>query len=85
MSDLEMKIQDQALELKVLNKNVVMYKEHMKELETKITQLMAIDEAHKNINGLLRVRLNRMEEENKKLREEIKDNKKLIEDLYDYP
>ena len=85
MDNSETKIKDLDLEGKVLEKNNKMYKEHMKELEGKITRLMAVDEAHKNINGKLRLRLARLEEENKKLTDEVKDNKELIQDLYDYP
>ena len=85
MNDLEMKNKDLDLEVKVLEKNNKMYKEHMKELEGTITRLMAVDEAHKNINGKLRLRLARLEQENRKLTIEVKDNKELIEDLYDYP
>jgi hypothetical protein len=83
MDNSETKIKDLDLEVRVLRKNNTMYKEHMKELEGKITRLMAVDEAHKNINGLLRTRLKRMEVANKDLRELNENKKELLEDLYD--
>ena len=83
MDNSETKIKDLDLEVRVLRKNNTMYKEHMTELEGKITRLMAVDEAHKNINGKLRLRLARLEEENKKLTVEVKDKKELVQDLYD--
>ena len=83
MDNSETKIKDLDLEVRVLRKNNTMYKEHMTELEGKITRLMAVDEAHKNINGKLRLRLARLEEENKKLTDEVKDNKEIVQDLYD--
>tara|TARA_B110000305_G_C18934219_1_gene400928 strand:+ start:129 stop:437 length:309 start_codon:yes stop_codon:yes gene_type:complete len=83
MDNSETKIKDLNLEVRVLKKNNEMYKEHIKELEGKIIRLMAVDEAHKNINGLLRARLKKMEVENKYLRESNENKEELLEDLYD--
>jgi len=85
MNDLEMKIKDLEIEVRALEKNNALLKEHIDALINDNDRFRSIDKAHKNINGKLRLRLARFEEENKKLTDEVKDNKELIQDLYDYP
>lgn len=85
MNDLEMKIKDLEIQVRALEKNNKMLKEHIDSLINDNDRFRSIDKAHKNINGKLRLRLARFEEENKKLTDEVKDNKELIQDLYDYP
>ena len=43
-----------------------------------------MNKSHKTINGQLRVRITRLEEENKKLRDKVADDRELIKDLYDF-
>lgn len=76
--DLEMKINDLTLENKVLVRNHKMHLEHLRDLEHANTRLRAIEDAHKNINGKLRIRIKRLEEA-------IKEKDELIRDLYQYP
>ena len=83
--DLEMKIEDLEIQVRALEKNNKMLKDHIDSLINDNDRFRSIDKAHKNINGKLRLRLARFEEENKKLTDEVKDNKELIQDLYDYP
>ena len=83
--DLEMQIKDLEIQVKALEKNNKMLKDHIDSLINDNDRFRSIDKAHKNINGKLRLRLARFEEENKKLTDEVKDNKELIQDLYDYP
>ena len=83
--DLEMKIEDLEIQVRALEKNNKMLKDHIDSLINDNDRFRSIDKAHKNINGKLRLRLDRLEEENKKLTDEVKDNKELIQDLYDYP
>lgn len=85
MNDLEMKIKDLEIQVRALEKNNALLKEHIDALINDNDRFRSIDKAHKNINGKLRLRLARFEEENKKLTDEVKDNKELIQDLYDYP
>ena len=85
MNDLEMKIEDLEIQVRALEKNNALLKEHIDGLINDNDRFRSIDKAHKNINGKLRLRLARFEEENKKLTDEVKDNKELIQDLYDYP
>jgi|TARA_R110000782_G_scaffold145933_1_gene238698 predicted RNase H-like nuclease (RuvC/YqgF family) len=85
MNDLEMKIKDLEIQVRALEKNNALLKEHIDGLINDNDRFRSIDKAHKNINGKLRLRLARFEEENKKLTDEVKDNKELIQDLYDYP
>jgi len=85
MNDLEMKIKDLEIQVRALEKNNTLLKEHIDALINDNDRFRSIDKAHKNINGKLRLRLARFEEENKKLTDEVKDNKELIQDLYDYP
>ena len=82
--DLKVKIQDLEFECKVLNKNNKMFKEHNAELQNTIDRLTTMNKSHKTINGQLRVRLTRLEEENKKLRDKVADDRELIKDLYDF-
>ncbi len=76
--DLEMQINNLSLENKVLVRNHKMHLEHLQELERANTRLRAIEDAHKNINGKLRIRIKRLEET-------IKEKDELIQDLYQYP
>jgi predicted RNase H-like nuclease (RuvC/YqgF family) len=85
MNDLEMQIKDLEMQVKALEKNNKMLKDHIDSLINDNDRFRSIDKAHKSINGKLRLRLARFEEENKKLTDEVKDNKELIQDLYDYP
>ena len=84
MNDLE-KVKDLELQVKALEKNNKMLKDHIGSLINDNDRFRSIDKAHKSINGKLRLRLARFEEENKKLTDEVKDNKELVQDLYDYP
>ena len=83
--DLEVKIKDLEFECKVLNKNNKMFKEHNAELQNTIDRLTTMNKSHKTINGQLRVRLTRLEQEVKDLRAKVKDDEELIKDLYEYP
>jgi len=83
--DLEVKIQDVEFECKVLNKNNKMFKEHNAELQNTIDRLTTMNKSHKTINGQLRTRLTRLEQEVKDLRAKVKDDAELIKDLYEYP
>lgn len=82
--DLEVKIADLEMEVKMLTKNNKMLKEHLEQQSNTIERLQMIDKSHKTINGQLRTRLNRLEEENKKLRDKVADDSELIKDLYDF-
>ena len=84
MNNLE-KFKDLELQVKALEKNNKMLKDHIDALINDNDRFRSIDKAHKSINGKLRLRLARFEEENKKLTDEVKDNKELVQDLYDYP
>jgi len=84
MNDLE-KVKDLELQVKALEKNNIMLKTHIDGLINDNDRFRMIDKAHKSINAKLRLRLSRFEEENKKLTDEVKDNKELVQDLYDYP
>jgi len=72
------------IEVKALEKHNTMLKEHLKDQENTIERLTMMNKSHKTINGQLRVRLNRLEEENKKLRDKVADDQELIKDLYDF-
>lgn len=72
------------IEIKALEKHNTMLKEHLKDQENTIERLTMMNKSHKTINGQLRVRLNRLEEENKKLRDKVADDRELIKDLYDF-
>lgn len=72
------------IEVKALEKHNTMLKEHLKDQENTIERLTMMNKSHKTINGQLRVRLNRLEEENKKLRDKVADDRELIKDLYDF-
>jgi regulator of replication initiation timing len=85
MNDLEMQIKDLEMQVKALEKNNKMLKDHIDGLINDNDRFRMIDKAHKSINGKLRLRLARLEEENKKLTDEVKDSKELVQDLYDYP
>jgi predicted RNase H-like nuclease (RuvC/YqgF family) len=85
MNDLEMQIKDLEIQVKALEKNNKMLKDHIDSLINDNDRFRSIDKAHKNINGKLRLRISRLEEENKKLTDEVKDSKELVQDLYDYP
>ena len=83
--DLEVKIKDLEFECKVLNKNNEIFKEHNAQLINTIDRLTTMNKSHKTINGQLRVRLNRLEQEVRDLRAKVKDDEELIKDLYEYP
>ena len=82
--DLEVKIHDLELECEMYKKNNQMYKDHISQLQNTIDRLTTMNKSHKTINGQLRVRLTRLEEENKKLRDKVADDQELIKDLYDF-
>ena len=83
--DLEVKIKDLELECEMYKKNNDMYKQHIEELNNTIDRLTTMNKSHKTLNGQLRVRLNRSEQEVKDLRAKVKDDAELIKDLYEYP
>jgi len=83
--DLEVKIKDLEFECKVLNKNNEIFKEHNAQLQNTIDRLTTMNKSHKTINGQLRTRLTRLEQEVKDLRAKVKDDAELIKDLYEYP
>ena len=83
--DLEVKIQDLEFECKVLNKNNEIFKEHNAQLQNTIDRLTTMNKSHKTLNGQLRIRLTRLEQEVKDLRAKVKDDEELIKDLYEYP
>ena len=83
--DLEVKIKDLALECEMYKKNNQMFKDHIAELQNTIDRLTTMNKSHKTINGQLRVRLTRLEQEVKDLRAKVKDDEELIKDLYEYP
>ena len=85
MNDLEMKVEDLKIQVRALENNNKMLKDHIDSLINDNVRFRSIDKAHKNINGKLRLRISRLEEENKKLTDEVKDSKELVQDLYDYP
>mgnify|MGYP001250599347 CR=1 FL=1 len=72
------------IEIKALEKNNKMLKEHLQDQQNTIDRLQTMNKSHKTINGQLRVRLTRLEEENKKLRDKVADDRELIKDLYDF-
>ena len=80
------------IEIKALEKNNVMLKEHLQDQQNTIDRLQTMNKSHKTINGQLRVTNTRLREENNKLRNEIQslrqkieDDQDLIKDLYEYP
>ena len=73
------------IEIKALEKHNTMLKEHLKDQENTIERLTMMNKSHKTINGQLRVRLTRLEQEVKDLRAKVKDDEELIKDLYEYP
>ena len=83
--DLEVKIQDLEMECEIYKKNNTMYKDHIATLDNTIERLTTMNKSHKTINGQLRVRLTRLEQEVKDLRAKVKDDEELIKDLYEYP
>ena len=83
--DLEVKIHDLELECEMYKKNNKMFKDHNAELQNTIDRLTTMNKSHKTLNGQLRVRLTRLEQEVKELRAKVKDDAELIEDLYEYP
>ena len=82
--DLEVKIKDLEMLCEIYKKNNQMFKDHIAELQNTIDRLTTMNKSHKTINGQLRVRLTRLEEENKKLRDKVADDRELIKDLYDF-
>ena len=83
--DLEVKIHDLELECEMYKKNNQMYKDHNAELQNTIDRLTTMNKSHKTLNGQLRVRLTRLEQEVKDLRAKVKEDEELIKDLYEYP
>ena len=69
----------------ILQKHNEQLKEHLKDQQNTIDRLETINKSHKTINGQLRTRISRLEEENKKLKDKVEDDKELIQSLYDYP
>lgn len=72
------------IEIRALQKHNEQLKEHLKDQQNTIDRLQTMNKSHKTINGQLRVRLTRLEEENKKLRDKVADDRELIKDLYDF-
>ena len=83
--DLEVKIQDLELECEMYKKNNKMFKDHISELQNTIDRLTTMNKSHKTLNGQLRIRLTRIEQEVKDLRAKVRDDAELIKDLYEYP
>ena len=83
--DLEVKIKDLEMLCEIYKKNNQMFKDHIAELQNTIDRLTTMNKSHKTINGQLRVRLTRLEQEVKDLRAKVKDDEELIKDLYEYP
>ena len=73
------------IEIKALQKHNEQLKKHLKDQQNTIDRLETINKSHKTINGQLRTRISRLEEENKKLKDKVEDDKELIQSLYDYP
>ena len=73
------------IEIRALQKDNEQLKEHLKDQQNTINRLETINKSHKTINGQLRTRISRLEEENKKLKDKVEDDKELIQSLYDYP
>ena len=73
------------IEIRALQKHNEKLKEHLKDQQNTIDRLETINKSHKTINGQLRTRISRLEEENKKLKDKVEDDKELIQSLYDYP
>ena len=73
------------IEIRGLQKHNEQLKEHLKDQQNTIDRLETINKSHKTINGQLRTRISRLEEENKKLKDKVEDDKELIQSLYDYP
>ena len=80
MSDIEIRAFNH-----ILQKHNEQLKEHLKDQQNTIDRLETINKSHKTINGQLRTRISRLEEENKKLKDKVEDDKELIQSLYDYP
>ena len=73
------------IEIRALQKHNEQLKVHLKDQQNTIDRLETINKSHKTINGQLRTRISRLEEENKKLKDKVEDDKELIQSLYDYP
>ncbi len=73
------------IEIRALQQHNEQLKEHLKDQQNTIDRLETINKSHKTINGQLRTRISRLEEENKKLKDKVEDDKELIQSLYDYP
>ena len=73
------------IEIRALQKHNEKLKQHLKDQQNTIDRLETINKSHKTINGQLRTRISRLEEENKKLKDKVEDDKELIQSLYDYP
>ena len=54
------------IEIRALQKHNEQLKEHLKDQQNTIDRLETINKSHKTINGQLRTRISRLEEENKK-------------------
>ena len=73
------------IQIRALQKHNEQLKKHLKDQQNTIDRLETINKSHKTINGQLRTRISRLEEENKKLKDKVEDDKELIQSLYDYP
>ena len=73
------------IEIRALQKHNEELKKHLQDQQNTIDRLETINKSHKTINGQLRTRISRLEEENKKLKDKVEDDKELIQSLYDYP
>ena len=72
-NDMEMQIADYKFRVRELEKLNDILKEEMQSQYIEMTQLRSIEEAHRNINGKLRLRIKRLEDMIKELNEQVKD------------
>ena len=70
---MEMQIADYKFRVRELEKLNDILKEEMQSQYIEMTQLRSIEEAHRNINGKLRLRIKRLEDMIKELNEQVKD------------
>ena len=72
-NDMEMQIADYKFRVRELEKLNDILKEEMQSQYIEMTQLRSIEEAHRNINGKLRLRIKRLEDMIKELNEQVRD------------